>query len=282
MKVLVTGATGFIGNHVVRALLQRDIDVIATSRTRSKAEAADWFSHVDYREFNTMALPAAPFAALGSPDRMIHLAWSGLPNYKDDFHLTKNLPADRAFLTAMLAGGLKHLLATGTCFEYGMQEGELTEDMETRPDNPYGQAKDSLRTELEKLTSTTSATFQWARLFYMFGPGQGPSSLFSLLHKAIDNKDAVFNMSGGEQIRDFLPVETIADHLVRIVLQDTVTGSINVCSGRSVMLKKLVDEYLMTQNAQIELNLGYYPYPDYEPFRFWGNTDKLNKALTDA
>lgn len=178
MKVLVTGATGFIGNHVVRALLQRDIDVIATSRTRSKAEAADWFSHVDYREFNTMALPAAPFAALGSPDRMIHLAWSGLPNYKDDFHLTKNLPADRAFLTAMLAGGLKHLLATGTCFEYGMQEGELTEDMETRPDNPYGQAKDSLRTELEKLTSTTSATFQWARLFYMFGPGQGPSSLF--------------------------------------------------------------------------------------------------------
>lgn len=48
------------------------------------------------------------------------------------------------------------------------------------------------------------------------------------------------------------------------------------------MLKKLVDEYLMTQNAQIELNLGYYPYPDYEPFRFWGNTDKLNKALTDA
>lgn len=279
MKILVTGATGFIGNHVVNTLLDRNIRVIAASRSREKAQAMPWFDQVEYRTLDTAALPDSPFPALGSPDRMIHLAWSGLPNYKDSFHLEENLPQDKAFLSAMIDGGLKHLLVTGTCFEYGMQEGELSETMETKPDNPYGQAKDALRKELEAITENTDVVFQWPRLFYMFGPGQGQASLFSLLQKAIDNGDETFNMSGGEQIRDFLPVETIADYLVRIALQNQVTGIINVCSGRNATVRELVEEYLTERNARITLNLGHYPYPDYEPFRFWGNTDKLERGL---
>ena len=193
--------------------------------------------------------------------------------------MKENLPNDRAFLSAMLEGGLKHLLVTGTCFEYGMMEGELSEDMETKPDNPYGLAKDTLRRELQARTMGTDVIFQWARLFYMFGPGQSKTSLFSLLQKAIDNKDTIFDMSGGEQVRDFLPIETIAKKLVHIALQDDVTGIINICSGRSATVRELVEEYLARRDAKIELNLGHYPYPDYEPFRFWGSTTRLNLAL---
>ena len=279
MKILVTGATGFIGNHVIRALLDLGLSVIATSRSRDKAEEMPWFTQVDYRELDIADLPAEPFTALGSPDRMIHLAWSGLPNFKSAHHMDENLPKDKAFLSAMLKCGLKHVLVAGTCFEYGMREGELSEDMETSPDNPYGLAKDTLRRELQAITVGTDVIFQWARLFYMYGPGQSQSSLFPLLQKAIDNNDTVFDMSGGEQIRDFLPVKTIAEYLVRIALQDEVTGIINVCSGRSATVRQLVEEYLEQHGARIELNLGHYPYPDYEPFRFWGNADKLNKAL---
>lgn len=280
MKILVTGATGFIGSHLVPALLDRGVSVIATSRTPERAEAMPWFRDVEYHPLDTARPPRDPFASLGSPDRMIHLAWSGLPNYKDDFHLTENLPADKRFLTAMLDGGLKHLLVTGTCFEYGMQEGELREDTPTRPDNPYGQAKDKLRTALEDHVRDTDITFQWARLFYMYGPGQGERSLFAQLGKALERNEPVFRMSGGEQIRDFLPVETLAAHLADICLQKAVSGVINVCSGRSVTLRELVEEYLRDRGASIELELGYYPYPDYEPFRFWGNTEKLDSALS--
>lgn len=279
MKILVTGATGFIGNHVIRALIKRDIQVIASSRNKNKAKTMDWFSAVDYRPLDTTALSKAPYQALGSPDRMIHLAWGGLPNYKDNFHLTHNLPANINFLARMIDGGLKHLLVAGTCFEYGMQEGELSENMKTKPDNPYGQAKDALRKELEKTTKETGVIFQWARLFYMFGPGQGAASLFSLLQESINNKEETFNMSGGEQIRDFLPVETVAENLVRIALQNDIIGIINVCSGRNATIMELVKEYLKENNAKIKLNPGYYPYPDYEPFRFWGNTNKLKRSL---
>ena len=282
MKILVTGATGFIGNHVVNTLLDQGISVIAASRSTKKAEAMPWFSKVDFKPLDTATPPANPYTALGSPDRMIHLAWPGLPNFKSDHHMKENLPNDRAFLSAMLEDGLKHLLVTGTCFEYGMLEGELLEDMETRPDNPYGLAKDTLRRELQARTMDTDVIFQWARLFYMFGPGQSKTSLFSLLQKAIDNKDTIFDMSGGEQIRDFLPIETIAEDLVSITLQDEVTGIINICSGRSSTVRELVEEYLSRSGAKIELNLGHYPYPDYEPFRFWGNNDKLLKALKHA
>lgn len=192
MKILVTGATGFIGNHVVNALLGQGISVIAASRSTEKAEAMPWFSKVDFKPLDTATPPANPYTALGSPDRMIHLAWSGLPNFKSDHHMKENLPNDRAFLSAMLEDGLKHLLVTGTCFEYGMLEGELLEDMETKPENPYGLAKDTLRRELQTRTMDTDVIFQWARLFYMFGPGQSKTSLFSLLQKAIDNGDTAY------------------------------------------------------------------------------------------
>jgi dTDP-6-deoxy-L-talose 4-dehydrogenase (NAD+) len=85
-------------------------------------------------------------------------------------------------------------------------------------------------------------------------------------------------MSGGQQVRDYLPVEKLADALASIALQAEVTGIINVCSGRSLTVQELVEEYIRKQNATMDLNLGYYPYPDYEPFKFWGSTGKLERV----
>jgi dTDP-6-deoxy-L-talose 4-dehydrogenase (NAD+) len=76
-----------------------------------------------------------------------------------------------------------------------------------------------------------------------------------------------------------LSVEKVAEYIVKIALQNKVTGIINCCSGRPVSVKQFVNNYLEEKNAALKLNLGYYPYPDYEPMAFWGNDKKLKKII---
>lgn len=280
-KVLVTGATGFVGNYVVNELLNKGFAVTATSSSLEKASAMEWFNKVKYIPFNFNEFDEAVdyYGYFGQPDMLIHLAWEGLPNYKEDFHLTRNLPLQQSFLQNLLKNGLKDLTVTGTCFEYGMKDGCLIETMECEPANPYAIAKNELRIKLEKLTAVYHCSFKWIRLFYMYGKGQSPKSLISQLDKALENGDAVFNMSGGEQVRDFLPIEKAAEYIVSIAAQKKVKGIINCCSGKPVSVKDFVRDYLQVKKKNIQLNPGYYPYPDYEAMRFWGDNNKLSQVL---
>ncbi|MGC4104640.1 NAD-dependent epimerase/dehydratase family protein [Ferruginibacter sp.] len=276
-KILVTGATGFIGGYVIAALQQRGCTVIATSSAEEKARLCSWFHTVRYIPFNLQQFDTAVNYQqyFNEPDAVIHLAWEGLPNYKSDFHVTENLPRHFAFLQNLVANGQKDITVTGTCFEYGMQQGCLSEDMETFPANPYAVAKDTLRKKMQALQLQTGFNFKWVRLFYMYGAGQNPNSLLSQLEKALAANQAVFNMSGGEQVRDFLPVERVAENIAAIALQQKVQGIINCCSGEPVTVKEFVQKYLAATGKNITLNLGYYPYPDYEPMEFWGDNSKL-------
>jgi len=282
-KVLVTGATGFIGNYVVQQLLQMNVAVIASSANAQKAGAFSWFNQVQYIPFQFEAFDPAIdyYRFFGQPDQMIHLAWEGLPNYRSSFHTDINLPRHLALLHNLVQHGLTDVAVTGTCFEYGMQEGCLREDMPVFPANPYAQAKNTLREQLQAFQQQHPFSLKWIRLFYMFGKGQNPNSLLSQLDKALAAGEPVFNMSGGEQVRDYLPVEKVAEYIATIALQKQVTGVINCCSGRPVKVKDFVNDYLAQKKQTIMLNLGYYPYPDYEPMRFWGDNTKLKNILTN-
>jgi nucleoside-diphosphate-sugar epimerase len=277
-KILVTGATGFIGQYVIEELLRCGHRVIASSAHPDKAMQTAWYSKVEYKPFDLTGFDPAIdyYRFFGEPDCLIHLAWEGLPNYKASFHLESNFPRHAAFLENMVRQGLGDITVSGTCFEYGMQEGALREDMKAMPANSYAQAKDSLRMRLEELQKEHPFVLKWVRLFYMYGKGQNPNSLLSQLDKALAEDRKSFNMSGGEQVRDFLPVEKVADYLVRISMQQKITGIINCCSGRPVTVKRFVEDYLIRINKDISLNLGFYPYADYEPMQFWGDREKLN------
>lgn len=278
MKVLVTGATGFIGNYVIETLLSKKITVFATSSNITKAASFSWFDRVRYIEFNfnDFNVEENYFEYFDKPTHLIHLAWEGLPNYKKDFHLTENLPKHSEFLTNLISNGLKDCTLIGTCFEYGMQQGCLSEEMKCFPQNAYAQAKHFLNNAISKIAKDFSCTYKWVRLFYMYGNGQSKNSLISQLEEALKNGDEIFNMSGGEQIRDFLPVEKVAENIVNIALQKKIIGTINCCSGLPIKVKDFVKNYLQNSNKIIKLNLGYYPYADYEPMEFWGSIGKLN------
>jgi dTDP-6-deoxy-L-talose 4-dehydrogenase (NAD+) len=268
MRIAVTGAGGFVGRHVLNELARRDVDVVATTRTAHARQQV--LPKLRWVELDLTRPPANSYELLGKPDVLLHLAWGGLPNYRSLHHFEIELPSHYAFLSSLVRQGLLAMVVTGTCFEYGMQSGPLAASRDTHPDNPYGLAKDCLRKQLQSLQRTQPFNLTWARLFYFYGEGQGEKSLWSQLQRAVGEGATVFNMSGGEQLRDYLPVSEVARQLVEIALGDNDRGVTNICSGRPVSVRSLVEGWIAEHGWSIELNLGFYPYPDYEPMAFWG------------
>jgi nucleoside-diphosphate-sugar epimerase len=223
--------------------------------------------------------PVKAFHLMNHPDVLIHLAWGGLPNYTSPHHFEEELPAQYRFLKALVESGLKNLVVTGTCFEYGMQSGPLSEYIEARPNTPYGFAKDMLRRQLQYLQEITPFNLTWTRLFYVYGEGQANNSLLPQLKKAVERGDRAFNMSGGEQLRDYLPITQVAEDIVLLAAARRDNGVVNVCSGKPISVRRLVEAWIEENAWSIDLKLGYYPYPDYEPMAFWGDRAKLTRCL---
>lgn len=277
MRIAVTGATGFIGQYVVAELERLSITPVLICFPKS--EISHKLSKHIIVIMDIGDPPDNAFELMGRPDVLLHLAWGGLPNYKSLHHFEEELPVQYRFLKRLIESGLRNLLVTGTCFEYGMLSGSLNEYLETRPNTPYGFAKDTLRRQLEYLQQIKSVNLTWARLFYIYGEGQSKNSLLSQLKNAIEREEKMFNMSGGEQLRDYLPVSEVARFLVALAMTGRNNGIVNVCSGTPISVRKLVEGWIKQNGWVINLNLGYYPYPDYEPMSFWGDNTKLEDLI---
>jgi nucleoside-diphosphate-sugar epimerase len=275
MRVMVTGATGFVGRHVVSELLASGHFVVTVARDTERAREMPWFGSVEFIQCDLHENFQLLLQREKLPDAIVHLAWPGLPNYRDFFHIGKNLPADLAFLEAAVKAGVSHLMVAGTCLEYGMQYGPLTEGMETVPATAYGFAKDTLCKALQLLQKESPFTFQWMRLFYMYGEGQNKNSLIAQLDRAIKQGDSVFNMSAGDQLRDYLAIAEVAKKFALALENPETGGVINCCSGTPISVIDLVTQRCNANASAIKLNRGYYPYPAYEPLAFWGVPAKL-------
>lgn len=281
MKIAITGARGFIGYHVLGELARRDVEVIATERPgvlREKPSAAN----VRWVALDMARLPENSLAVLGNPDVLLHLAWDGLPNYRSPHHVESELPRQYDFLSRVIRDGLPALVSVGTCFEYGQQSGSLAADLETRPTTPYGFAKDELRKKLQHLKAVHPYKLTWARLFYMYGDGQPATSLFAALKAAVAAGQNQFPMSGGEQLRDYLPVGEVARRLVDLTMNPGDPGSINVCSGQPISVRRLVENWIDRYSWKIEPRYGALPYLDHEPMEFWGDAGDVERAPRDG
>lgn len=280
-RVLVTGATGFIGQYVVQQLINRGCYVIVAVRDINRVRQIWENENLQYVLFDLEHINSNEnyYDYFHRPDTLIHLAWEGLPYFKSDFHIQVNLPRHISFLHNLIRNGLRNLVVTGTCLEYGMQQGEMTEDLPVEPIVAYAIAKHQLHESLKSFSEQYSVKLKWLRLFYMWGERQNEGSLIPQLNKAIRENKSTFPMSGGEQVRDFLPVETMADYIVQFALDDKVSGCFNCCSGIPISVKEFVEMYVKKTGSSIQLELGVYPYPDYEPMSFWGSTNKLNTII---
>ncbi len=280
-QIAVTGATGFVGRHVLAQLAARDVEVVAVTRgdAHARPRSVNGSGNVTWVTLDVACAPENAFDLLGKPDVLIHLAWGGLPHYRARHHFETELPAHYGFLRGLIHAGLKSMVVAGTCLEYGLYSGALVESEPTRPVTPYGFAKDALRQQLEYLQRDHPFDLTWARLFFMHGEGQAATSLLSQLRAAVERGDPDFGMSGGEQLRDYLSVGEVAQHLVALALSRKNIGAVNVCSGVPRSVRGLVEQWLRDNHWNIALDLGRYPYPDYEPMAFWGSRSKLDSVL---
>ena len=151
----------------------------------------------------------------GFPESVIHLSWQGLPHYRERYHFERNLPANYNFLKNLVEGGVSNVTSVGTCLEYGMRNGALSEKMQPRPSTAYALAKDCLRRFLDQLREQAGFSFKWVRLFYTYGDGQNKSSLLEQLKSAIENGATKFDMSKGDQLRVYLPVQKVSETLLK-------------------------------------------------------------------
>jgi nucleoside-diphosphate-sugar epimerase len=280
MKIAITGANGFIGGNLISVIWQNtiDVEIIAIVRNASRVDIGN-VRKLTIVQMDIHNPPDDVYQAIGSPDVLIHLAWGGLPNYNSLHHFESELPTHYKFLSELVKNGLKSLVVAGTCFEYGMQSGELEENMAAVPDNPYGFAKNTLREQLEYLQKEIEFNLTWTRLFYIYGNNQTGNSIFPQLKKAIENGDDTFNMSKGEQIRDYLDVKRVAKNILDLAVLEEDIGIINICSGAPISIKNHVEEWLEKYSWEIKLNLGHYPYPTHESLVFWGRNSKLESYI---
>ncbi len=280
-NILITGATGFIAQYIVKELaMYPELNLTVASRNIVKLQSI-FDKHIKTVVIDINKPKKSWFKKCNQPDAIIHLAWGELNNFKSAIHITQELPNHLHFLNTMIQDGVKHILVSGTCLEYGLTNGKLTENIHTNPTTAYGIAKDSLRKCLQIICAEQQCQLTWLRYFYIYGKGQSPKTLLAQLETSIKNKSPEFKMSKGEQLRDYLPVETVAKYTAKI-FKAQIDGIINVCSGSAISINQLVENKKLELNSNIKLNKGFYKYPDYEPMAFWGDTTKLNKIINKA
>jgi len=267
VPIIVSGATGFIGRHIVPLLLQRGYAVVALGRNKEKARQHAWHESVDFHEVDMLDNCPGFIPAPGS--RLMHLAWSDLSDFRSLSHLEIHLQSNYRFIKHMVEHGVQTVLVTGTCLEYGHRNGPIHPDTPAQPVLPYAAAKHMLHQQLQHLRRQQDFVLKWVRLFYMYGNGQNPRSVLAQLDTAIARGERSFRMSGGEQLRDYLPVEQVAVGLVA-QLESPGQGISHVCSSTPISIRRLVEERIQQRGAKMKLELGYFPYPDYEPMAFWG------------
>ncbi|MGI9458871.1 MAG: NAD-dependent epimerase/dehydratase family protein [Pirellulales bacterium] len=289
MKLVITGASGFLGRHVLDSIVKKNESrsaphhIIATFHRKNSNLPT--YPFVTWKQFDLQKEPRNLFGKLDEPHALLHLAWQGLPNYQSNHHLEQELPLHIDFIQAMVEGGIHGVAIAGTCYEYGLQNGCLAENLPANPVTAYAKAKNKLRCYIEQLSEAKNISFSWLRIFYLYGPDQPSRTLYSQLLNAIRENKKTFDMSGGEQVRDYLPINKashlMSERFMKLAESGTGDGIVNIASGRGKTVLSIVKKWIRENNSTIKPNLGVFPYPSHEPMEFWADTTKLNK-LSDG
>lgn len=269
--ILVTGANGYIGQKVVKQLLDLGQNVLAADVVIDGVDP-----RADRLQANLFDNPTGILTRVNEIDVCLHLAWRNGFNHFADSHLD-DLPGHLRFISSLLEAGLKHIAVQGTMHEVGYWEGRIDEHTPTNPISYYGIAKNALRQAATLLAKKHGAIFQWLRAFYILGDDKRNHSIFTKILEAEERGDATFPVTTGKNSFDFIEVDELAYQIALVILQTDVIGIINTCTGRAITLREKVEEFISSRNLNIKPQFGVFPDRPYDsPIVFGDNTSIQN------
>ena len=274
MKILVTGANGYIGRHVVKNLLDKGAEVIACD---IKTDDVD--ERADRRILNIFEMADGNlFEQLVSPYVCLHMAWRNgfvhnSPTQLGDFS------AHYKFLTALIDGGLKQLAVMGSMHEVGYWEGAIDENTPCNPISMYGIAKDALRRAMLVYTQQKGCVIQWLRGYYILGDDRHNNSIFCKLLIAAEEGKKTFPFTTGRNKYDFIQVDELANQISAVVMQKKVNGIINCCTGNPMSLADRVEQFIRDNKLDIKLEYGAFPDRPYDSPCEYGDATKIKLIM---
>ncbi len=276
MRVFVTGATGFIGYHVVEALLARDHTVAALVGPDSSSTRLAPFTG----RFDTVSGTLEDGALLQTainrfePEACIHLAWYAEPEkYLYEKKSLSSLTASISLFDTLIGWGCRHIIGAGTCFEYDTSFGYLREDTPVRPASLYGAAKLSCYLLGAQLASQAGIRFAWCRIFNPYGPRENPRRLIPGSIAAL-RQGIPFLASPGEQIRDYIHVTDVARAFVA-VLENRAEGIYNISTANPVSVREALETVGRIMDRLDLIQVGALPYRAFDPAFICGNNERL-------
>lgn len=276
MKILVTGANGYLGMGVVKQLCDDGHKVVAACHSscntvdkRSVIKQCDIFEE------------ANPYEFFEKPDVLLHMAWRNGFIHNSSSHI-EDLPKHYLFINKMLEGGCKHIAVIGTMHEVGFYEGSIKEDTPTHPESLYGIAKDALRNTTKLLCKNYNATFQWLRGYYIVGNSEYGCSIFSKITSAEKKGMELFPFTKGINQWDFINYDDFCKMVALTVEQKEVNGVINICNGRPEKLADRVEQFIKENKYKIKLEYGKFPDRCYDSKAVWGDDSKIKKIIANC
>lgn len=272
MKILVTGANGYLGQGIVKSLIDNGNEVMATDfnidniDSRAKRKKCNLFNVEN------------PYIFFERPDVLLHLAWrDGFVHYSDA-HI-EDLPKHYAFIKKIVEEGCNHIAVMGSMHEIGFFEGCINETTPCHPTTPYGIGKNALRELTEMICKQNNIVFQWLRGYYIVGNSKYGSSIFSKITAAVEQGKKEFPFTLGQNQYDFIDYEDFCKQVAAAVGQSQEQGLINICSGRPEKLADRVEKFIKDNKYNISLQYGMFPDRPYDSKAIWGDNSKIENIM---
>ena len=240
--ILVTGALGFVGRHVISSLLPKDCSLRLIVREGKGVEVFSMWPDAEIIETKDMFSESTSWWELqcANVDIVLHLAWfTEVGQYLES---TKNfdcLIGSLNLACAATKAGVTRFVGIGTCFEYDLTMGVVSINSPLKPTTIYATSKVALYLTLKKLLASANIKFSWCRIFYLYGEGEDDRRLVPYLHGCL-KQGIQANLSTGKQIRDYMNVSDVGRMIAKLALSEGA-GTFNLCSGNPVTVRQLAE-----------------------------------------
>lgn len=279
-KVLVTGATGFIGRHTIEPLTNAGFEVHAVTSKILVNSTTDVEGKCCWHTMNLLEpMQLKSLVSTVKPTHLLHFAWYNIPGKclvaeENLFWVQASLELLRHFREQ----GGERIVMAGSALEYDWNYGYCSEVLTPRnPHTTYGVCKKALQEMLKAYAEITNLSSAWGRVFNVYGPYDHPKRLVSSVICSLLRGEPAL-CSHGNQLRDYLYVQDVANAFVAL-LESNVIGEINIASGKPVAVKEIIYKIAEKLGKTNLVKLGAILASSGEPNLFVANISRVSGEL---